>query len=375
MFMSREEKETRVIDLYSQGKTYRQIAEEVRISPNDIHTILKKEEEKNNSIVTNNKKQPTSSIAAGAYDLFSKGKTPIEVAITLNLPASKVSKLYRGYWKLKGLDRLNTIHKETNGKIWPVWKIYQQLIKKRHMSIEQVVNVVEIAIHKLPYMESLYRQAKDQAEKMQHTIQRLANDIETRKNKISLLDQTAFSIEQDCRRKHQEIQELTAQKDRIEKLISNILSNDNEGYSKLRQIVKESVKAILSENKQVISMSFTVLLQTLKSDPELLKLIQNIPGPNDGEQNKDNNDINIAKYLEINRDSILDLAEKHYENLVEALTNDTINNAVASSSSNLTLSLPSSSSSSIFLTPYNQSDNDRIEEPEGFHNSKGDIAE
>jgi hypothetical protein len=45
------------------------------------------------------------------------------------------------------------------------------------MSIEQVVNVVEIAIYKLPHMETLYRQAKDQAEKMQCTIQRLANDI------------------------------------------------------------------------------------------------------------------------------------------------------------------------------------------------------
>jgi transposase len=59
MFMSREEKERRVIDLYSQGKTYRQIAEEVRISPNDIQAILKKkeEEEKNNNAVTNNQKQ------------------------------------------------------------------------------------------------------------------------------------------------------------------------------------------------------------------------------------------------------------------------------------------------------------------------------
>jgi hypothetical protein len=39
------------------------------------------------------------------------------------------------------------------------------------MSIEQVVNVVDIAIHKLPYIESLHGQAKDQTEKMQHTIQ------------------------------------------------------------------------------------------------------------------------------------------------------------------------------------------------------------
>jgi hypothetical protein len=35
-------------------------------------------------------------------------------------------------------------------------------------------------------MENLYRQAKDQAEKMQRTIQRLENDIEVRKNKISI---------------------------------------------------------------------------------------------------------------------------------------------------------------------------------------------
>jgi uncharacterized lipoprotein YehR (DUF1307 family) len=55
------------------------------------------------------------------------------------------------------------------------------------MSIEQVVNAADIAIHKLPYMESLYRQAKDEAEKMQRTVQRLANDIRALEYKISLL--------------------------------------------------------------------------------------------------------------------------------------------------------------------------------------------
>jgi hypothetical protein len=99
------------------------------------------------------------------------------------------------------LDKLNIIHKETNGKIWPVWKLYQRLVKKNGISIEQVVNVVEIAIHKLPYMESLYKQAKDQAEKMQRTVQRLANDIRALELKISILDATAFSSEQECKRK------------------------------------------------------------------------------------------------------------------------------------------------------------------------------
>ena len=78
------------------------------------------------------------------------------------------------------------------------------------MSVDQVVNVVDIAIHKIPYMDSLYRQAKDQAEKMQCTIQRLANDIRALERKISILDATAFSSEQECKRTEQQIQELTA---------------------------------------------------------------------------------------------------------------------------------------------------------------------
>jgi transposase len=56
MFLSKEEKERRVIDLYyyNQGKTFRDIAKELGMSLNTITTILKKEEQRNNSIVTNN---------------------------------------------------------------------------------------------------------------------------------------------------------------------------------------------------------------------------------------------------------------------------------------------------------------------------------
>jgi hypothetical protein len=233
------------------------------------------------------------------------------------------------------------------------------------MSIEQVVNAVEIAIHKLPHMENLYRQTKDEAEKMQRTIQRLASDIAALQFKISLLDKTAFSYEQERMRTELRVQELGDKKDRIEKLIANILNG--EGYLKLKQFVKENIKAVISENKELISVSFVALIQTLKSDPQLVKLIQNIPSANDVEQHKDNNN-SITKYLESNKDKILDLAKKNYENLVEALTN----NAIATASSNPTLS---SSLSSPFVDSYNQSDTYRIEHTESFPNNKDDIAD
>jgi hypothetical protein len=304
-----EDRKKRVIDLcFNQHKTYAEIAEIERISPRDIHAIVKEEEVRRQKYKD---QQQQEEVSSKAYEFFSEGKTPVEVAVALNLREPQATKLYTEYWKLKRLHKLNLIYKETNGKLGAFLKLYR-LIKEKGMSIDQVVNAVEIAIHKLPYMETLYEQVKDQVDKMQRTIQRLENDIEARKNKISILDKIAFSSEQECKRAEQRVQGLTDKKDKLEKLIANILNG--EGYSMIKQIVKENVKTVLSNNKILISIAFVALIQTIKGDPEMVKLIQNMPSANDSEQYKDNNN-NITKYLEHNKDRILNLGEKHYENL------------------------------------------------------------
>src|SRR5919112_1025070 len=99
-----KERKKRVIDLYfNQHKSYAEIAEIERISPRDIHAIIKEE-------IARRQKHKDQELSAEAYRLFSEGKTTIQVATMLNLPASKASKLYIEYWKLKGLDKLNSIY-------------------------------------------------------------------------------------------------------------------------------------------------------------------------------------------------------------------------------------------------------------------------
>jgi hypothetical protein len=164
------------------------------------------------------------------------------------------------------------------------------------------------------------------------------------------------------------VQGLTHKKDKLEKLIANILNG--QGYLKLKQIVKENVKAVLSDNKILISISFVALIQTLKADPQMVNLIQNISSANGGEQYKDNNN-NITKYLELNKDCIVNLGEKNYQNLIETLTKNAIGIAASASSSlNLTLSLPQSSIT--FSNLSNQSDTYRKEEPENGKNKQED---
>ena len=167
-----EERKKRVIDLYyNQGKTTREIAEIERMSIRDISTIIKEEEARR---LKYKHQQQQEDLSAQAYELFSQGKTPLQVAISLKIRQSVATKLYGDYWKLKRLHILSSIYKETNGILGPFLKLYR-LMKQKGMSVDQVVNVVNTSIHKLPYMENLYREAKDQAEKMQRIRQGLVN--------------------------------------------------------------------------------------------------------------------------------------------------------------------------------------------------------
>jgi hypothetical protein len=192
-----EERKNRVIDLYyNQVKTTREIAKIERMSIRDISAIIKEEEARR-------QKYKDQELSSKAYKLFSEKKSTVEVAIALNLREPEVTKLYKEYCKLNRRDILNLIDKETNGKLGIFLKLYKQLIKEKGMTIEQVGNIVEIAIYKLPHMESLYKQLKDEVDKLQYIRQGLLNDIAALKYKILILDKTAFSIEQDSKRKEQ----------------------------------------------------------------------------------------------------------------------------------------------------------------------------
>ena len=56
--------------------------------------------------------QQQEELSSKAYELFSEGKTPVQVAIVLNLVQLEVTKLYREYWKLKLLHKLYCAYTE-----------------------------------------------------------------------------------------------------------------------------------------------------------------------------------------------------------------------------------------------------------------------
>ena len=107
----KQEREERVLDLhFNQNKKYRQIAQEMKMSLRDIGEFVNRAKEEKDL-------QEHKSSLVQTYDLFSKGKVPLEVAITLNLWQPQTTQYYAEYLKLSGLDDIIKLYLEFKGDI------------------------------------------------------------------------------------------------------------------------------------------------------------------------------------------------------------------------------------------------------------------
>jgi hypothetical protein len=116
--LNKFEKEKRVIALHLEGKTIRDIAKEVKMSFRDISKIIKaydkkvrlenktKEQEGNNQETTTKKL----SLSSQAYGLFLNGKTPVQVAMDLNLDFQKVRRYWTEFLRLQNMKDLYNIY-------------------------------------------------------------------------------------------------------------------------------------------------------------------------------------------------------------------------------------------------------------------------
>jgi hypothetical protein len=105
--MNREEKEQYVIQLYKENKSTREIAKLMRMSFRDIGAVIKKaklEADGERGQLEEDDDIKSKSKTTQAIKLFSELKTPVDVAIALDLPADQVLSIYREYWTLLYLN-------------------------------------------------------------------------------------------------------------------------------------------------------------------------------------------------------------------------------------------------------------------------------
>ena len=263
--MNKEEKEKLVISLRQQGMTYAQIAKEAHVSPRDIGPIL------NMAGV-----QETLSNSSRAYKLFAEGKSPIEVAVLLNLREKEVTEFYTEFWRLCHLRDLYQIYEEVKADMSFLIELYRSMTYEG-MNIEHVVKLLKLANNGLPSIEARYREL-EKAEPLLHSriqettaaLQRL-NDRKSNEEKI--LKQNRSESNQ----LKEEIKNLKIEKMKIENAISSF-KNNNEISIRIRKIVKQEIENLQSNPRRLIRCALASIFQSETNRPgRLMTLYYNNP--------------------------------------------------------------------------------------------------
>jgi hypothetical protein len=150
--LNKHEKEALVIKLHRQGKTIRQIASEAHISFTDIGKIIRKISGQNNYDDIDLKDK---SIETQAIYLFSIGKSPLEVAIELNMPNIEVHNMQDEFWALNQLHDLAFVYSEIKNFLPSFMKLYRCLKERKMLNEEYLISFLKYAGQDMP--ELTYR--------------------------------------------------------------------------------------------------------------------------------------------------------------------------------------------------------------------------
>jgi transposase len=273
MVLTRQERERLVIELYNQGKTIREIAKEVRMSFRDIRVILNKAvEEKTEGLKEQHEEIQQLSVASQAYKLFSDRKTPLEVAIELNLSESEATTFYKEYWKLKQLHNLNMVYEELRGDIEPFLRLYK-LAKRKGMSVKQVVNLLEIANDDLPAVEKRYKRLRNETSALQFQKRIDERNLYQLNNQTATTTKLLNSLRRSCVRERREIGSLHNEKTRLEAIVTGFKSNNEEYLNKIKQEAEENVKSVLTNGKLLLKFATFSVIESLRMNSELYNFV------------------------------------------------------------------------------------------------------
>jgi hypothetical protein len=271
--MTRQERERLVLELYNQGKTIREIAKEVRMSFRDIGAILNKTfVEKAEGSKEQQEEIQQLSVSSQAYKLFSERKTPLEVAIELNLGESEATKLYKEYWKLKQLHNLNMVYEETKGDIEPFLKLYK-LAKRKGIGVKQVVDILAIANNDLPALEWRFKRLGNDMSMLQFQKRIDERNLYQLNNKIAATTKLLNSFRMSCGRERREIENLCNEKAIIGNLVTQFKNNNEEYLDKIKQAAEDKLKGVLTNGKLLLQFATFSVIESLRSNPELCNFV------------------------------------------------------------------------------------------------------
>jgi hypothetical protein len=247
--LTREERQRRVLELHNQSMGTRKIAQIPQMSFRDIGVILKDADEKK-EVEQQQKEQEFES--SRAYKLFSEGKSPVQVAIELNIRAQQAIIFQREYWDLKGIHELNQIYEDIKDDPGAFVKICR-LTKNAGKGPQHVNRLLEIANNDLPALEWMYERLEHEVKSLEFRRSNLMNNVN--------------HYHSCCEKEMMQMNRLSNERMRLQASVSNF-KNTNEEYLKIKKTVEQKVMPLLTGSKKLLRYALISLIETMKKNPD-----------------------------------------------------------------------------------------------------------
>jgi len=334
--LTREERRGRVLEHHSQGIGTREIAKLLHMSFTDIAKILKDSDKEKES---EQQKTREEFLSSRAHKLFSEGKSPVQVAINLNIRASEAIILQREYWDLEGLHNLNRIYEEIKDDTWHFVNLCKS-VKAAGVGTPHVLVLLKVANNDLPAVELRYERLKREAAILEFEKGNSARDFQQLNEHIIMMRKTRDSTHLDYEKEMERLRHLQQQRIKQEAIIKHF-ENNNEEYSKIKKTVQEKVISVLSDRRTVLKLALLSLTESMRKAPDKYShLIHNNTNTSSTPSRTQATDYDTASYelqqhypAQAYTDMLLEEAEKLYNKLAKELGDEIISDYASSTSS------------------------------------------
>jgi len=257
---TREDRRGRVLEHHSQGMSTREIAKLLHMSFTDIGKILKDSDKEKEAEQQRTRQEFLSS---QAYKLFSEGKSPVQLAIELNIRASEAIIFQREYWGLEGLHSLNRIYEEVKDDTWHFVNLCKS-VKAAGVGTPRVLVLLKVANNDLPAVELRYERLKREAAILEFEKGNSARDFQQLNEHIIMMRKTRDSTHLDYEKEMERLRHLQQQSMKQEAIVKHF-KNNNEVYPKIRKTVEGKVHSILSDRRMELRLDLAYQLANSSS--------------------------------------------------------------------------------------------------------------
>ena len=148
--MNKKQKEDLVTALLEKGETYREITKRAGVSPNTVKAVANKMGLDQNT-----------SVSSRALELYVKQKTPLQVAIELDIKAEDAMHLYHQYFMLLGITEFTKAYLQVKDNPWPYVNL-AKLVQNAKIGEGEVVELLKIANRYLPRIRLEYDRVNEE---------------------------------------------------------------------------------------------------------------------------------------------------------------------------------------------------------------------